>query len=162
MHGVELIIAALLLLQDPPKEDPPDWGEEGKKSFVIPALEIVGFNYVLNLYDRNFQEEDVYRTHWDTIRSNLRHGWIIDDDPFAMNQLLHPYQGSMSHAFARSAGLNYWEALPYDFGGSLLWEVAGETVPPSANDLITTTFGGSFLGEALFRMASLILEHGGQ
>jgi hypothetical protein len=157
---MELLLAAILLLQDPPKEEPPDWGDDGKKSYVIPALEIIGFNYLLNLYDRNFQKEDVYRTHWDTIRSNLRHGWIIDDDPFAMNQLLHPYQGAMSHGFARSAGLNYWEALPYDLGGSLLWEVAGETGPPSANDIITTTFGGSFLGESLFRMASLILEHG--
>jgi hypothetical protein len=38
--------------------------------------------------------------------------------------------------------------------------VAGETGPPSLNDLVTTTFGGSFLGEALFRMSSLLLEIG--
>lgn len=138
------------------------WGDSDHKSYLIPALEIVGFNYLLNLYDRNFNKEDVYRTHWDTIRKNLGRGWIIDNDPFATNQILHPYHGSMSHGFARSSGLGYWEALPYDLGGSYLWEVAGETGPPSANDIITTTIGGSFLGEALFRMASLVLEKGGE
>jgi hypothetical protein len=152
--------------EEPPK-DPEGkplstWGDSKRKSYLVPALEIAGFNYLLNLYDRNFQEEDVYRTHWDTIRKNLGRGWIIDKDPFATNQILHPYQGSLSHGFARSSGLGYWEALPYDLGGSALWEVAGETGPPSANDIITTTIGGSFLGEALFRMASLVLEKGGE
>lgn len=42
--------------------------------------------------------------------------------------------------------------------GSAAWEIAGETTPPSRNDQITTGFGGSFLGEALFRMSSLVLE----
>jgi hypothetical protein len=41
-----------------------------------------------------------------------------------------------------------------------MWEIAGETTPPSKNDQITTSFGGSFLGESLFRMASLVLERG--
>ena len=63
--------------------------------------------------------------------------------------------------FARSAGLGYWESLGYTFAGSALWEIAGETTPPSINDQITTGIGGAFLGEALFRMASLMLEHGG-
>jgi hypothetical protein len=139
----------------------PKWGDDSR-SFVIPAVEIVAFEFLLNLYDRNYDAEDAYRTDLDSIKENLRRGWIIDDDPFATNQMMHPYQGSLSHGFARSAGLGYWESLPYDFGGSALWEVAGETGPPSLNDLITTTFGGSFLGEALFRMASLLLESGGK
>ena len=42
--------------------------------------------------------------------------------------------------------------------GSFLWETAGETTPPSINDYVTTTIGGSFVGESLFRMASLLLE----
>src|SRR4030095_17161723 len=40
-----------------------------------------------------------------------------------------------------------------------MWGIAGETNPPSRNDLINTGLGGSFFGEALFRMASLVLEH---
>ena len=62
---------------------------------------------------------------------------------------------------SRSAGLNFWESLLYTAAGSFLWELGGETTPPSINDQITTTFGGTFLGEPLFRMASLLLEGGG-
>jgi hypothetical protein len=67
----------------------------------------------------------------------------------------------MYHGFARSAGLGYWEASAYTFLGSAFWEIAGETTPPSFNDQINTGIGGSFLGEALFRMANLVLEHDG-
>jgi hypothetical protein len=44
----------------------------------------------------------------------------------------------------------------------MLWEYAGETGPPSINDQISTTLAGSFLGEALFRMAHLVLSSGGE
>jgi Domain of unknown function (DUF3943) len=91
----------------------------------------------------------------------LRHSWVVENDPFQVNQLGHPYQGSIYHGFARSAGLNYWESLAYTFAGSLFWEMAGETTPPSKNDQIASGIGGSFLGESLFRMASLVLETGG-
>jgi hypothetical protein len=64
----------------------------------------------------------------------------------------------MYHGFARSAGLSYWESAGYTFAGSLLWEIAGETTPPSKNDQIASGIAGSFLGEALFRLASLVLE----
>ncbi|MCR4302395.1 MAG: DUF3943 domain-containing protein, partial [Sulfuricaulis sp.] len=88
--------------------------------------------------------------------------WVVDTDPFAVNQFMHPYQGSIYFGFARSTGLGYWESLGYTFGGSLLWEIVGETGPPSINDLFTTGFGGTFLGEPLFRMASMLLEGGGK
>src|SRR6185369_1322558 len=91
--------------------------------------------------------------------ANLNSFWVIDQDPFSTNQLLHPYAGSVYHGFARSAGLNYWESLAYTFAGSLFWEIAGETTTPSRNDQIASGIGGSFLGEALFRMASLVLEN---
>ena len=56
-------------------------------------------------------------------------------------------------------GLDYWESLGYTFAGSAIWEIAGENTPPSKNDQIATGIGGTFLGEALFRMANLVLEH---
>jgi hypothetical protein len=65
----------------------------------------------------------------------------------------------MYHGFARSAGLNYWESLGYAVAGSALWEIAGEATLPSRNDLINTGIGGSFLGEVLFRLSNLVLEH---
>jgi hypothetical protein len=133
---------------------------ETHKSYVIPALEILGFEFLLNQYNRHYISDD-YKSNITSVRRNLRSSWGVDDDPFRTNQLGHPYAGSMYHGFARSAGLNYWEALAYTFAGSALWEIAGETVPPSKNDQINTGIGGSFLGEALFRLSSLMLEHGG-
>jgi hypothetical protein len=40
-----------------------------------------------------------------------------------------------------------------------MWEIAGENTPPARNDQIASGVAGSFLGESLFRMASLVLEH---
>ncbi|MEP6657104.1 MAG: DUF3943 domain-containing protein [Betaproteobacteria bacterium] len=131
---------------------------EAGKSYATPALEIVGFDVLLNLFDRAVLGSD-FKSNLSTIRRNLHSSWTVDSDPFRVNQLGHPYQGSMYHGFARSAGLNYWESLGYTFAGSAFWEIAGEATPPSRNDQITTGIGGTFLGEALFRMASLLLEH---
>lgn len=132
---------------------------EARKSYLIPALEIVGFDVIVNLVNRSSSSGSDYRSNLSSIRRNLHSSWVVDRDPFKTNQLGHPYQGSMYQGFARSAGLNYWEALAYTFVGSAAWEIAGETTPPSRNDQINTGIGGSFLGEVLFRLSNLVLEH---
>ncbi len=114
-----------------------------RKSYWIPAGEILGFNFLLNLYDRHVYGDE-YATNAATIRRNLHRSWVVDSDPFSINQLGHPYQGSMYFGFARSAGLDYWTSLGYSFAGSAMWEIAGETNPPSRNDLINTGLGGSY------------------
>ncbi len=141
------------------------WGTGEGKSYVIPALEIPAFLFLLNAYDRkvypNLMEDGkhVYQANVSTFRDHVLHGpWVVDQDAFAMNQFNHPYGGTMYHGFARSAGLDYWQALVYDNMGSLAWELGGETTKPSYNDQIATGFGGSFLGEVLFRMSNLMLE----
>jgi uncharacterized protein DUF3943 len=136
----------------------PPWGTQ--KSYLIPALEIVGFDTLLNLFGRAYYGCCDFDTNFSSIKRNLRRGWDVDSDEFTVNQLGHPYQGSMFHGFARASGLNYWQGLGYTFAGSLLWEIAGETTRPSKNDQISTGIGGSFLGEALFRMSNLWLEKG--
>ena len=149
--------------------DPPRQGRENpdrdtasaiaaRKSYEIPALEVLGFAFLLNQVNRHTDGSD-YNSNWSTIRRNLHSSWVVDSDPFKVNQLGHPYQGSMYHGFARSAGLNYWESLGYAVAGSALWEIAGEATRPSRNDLINTGIGGSFLGEVLFRLSNLVLEH---
>jgi hypothetical protein len=135
------------------------WGAGAGKSYLAPALDIVGFDLLLNQFNRRYFEGDDYDTSLSTVRRNLRRSWVVENDPFQVNQLGHPYQGSMYHGFARSAGLSYWESLGYTFAGSIFWEIAGETTPPSKNDQIASGIGGTFLGEALFRMASLVLEN---
>ena len=140
----------------------PVWGEGSGRSYLVPAVDILAFQFLLNQYDRRYAaDKEDYETDDGTIRNNLHSSWVIDTDPFATNQLLHPYTGALYHGFARSAGLTYWESLAYDFVGSAIWEVAGETLPPSLNDQISTTFGGSFLGEAMFRMSNALLGIGG-
>jgi hypothetical protein len=120
----------------------------------------VGFDTLLNLFDRVYFGCCEYHSNLSTIRRNLRRSWGVDSDDFTINQLGHPYQGSMYHGFARASGLSYWEANAYTFLGSAMWEIAGERTRPSRNDQISTGIGGSFLGEALFRMANLWLEQG--
>jgi hypothetical protein len=129
-----------------------------RKSYLIPALEIVAFDGLLNLFDRAVLGSD-YKTHAGTIKRNLRRSWVVEDDPYEINQFGHPYQGSIYHGFARASGLNYWEALLYTFIGSALWEIAGERTPPSRNDQIASGIAGTFFGESLFRIGSLLLEN---
>ncbi len=130
--------------------------------YATPALEIIGFDFLLNRYSRHFgTDREDYAVSLRSIRRNLRSGWNTDRDPFDINQFGHPYQGSMYHGFARSAGFNYWESAGYAFAGSAFWEIFGEQTRPSRNDQVASGIGGTFLGEALFRMSNLILEHGG-
>jgi hypothetical protein len=165
-----LVIAALVLALAAPRassaEEPAprvlDWESGANKSYLIPALEIPAFIFALNQFNRHFLDDKDYETDWDSIWKNLRTAPEFDKDPFSVNQLGHPYQGSVYYGLARSAGLSYWESLLYTVYGSFLWETAGETTRPSINDHISTGIGGSFVGEALFRMSSLMLEGGGE
>ena len=143
------------------------WETGAGKSYLIPALEIPAFILLLNMYDRlaypneltGVGGQKVYDTNLNTFRDHLLHGpWVVDQDAFGVNQFGHPYQGSMYYGFARSAGLTYWESLLYSNAGSILWELGGENTPPSINDQIASGIAGSFIGEALFRMASLVFE----
>lgn len=160
-----------LLMEKPVKKTKVlNWETGEGKSYLIPALEIPAFLLLLNGYDRLAYPNDmedgkkVYDTTLSSFWDHVTRGpWGIDRDAFSMNQFAHPYQGSMYQGFARSAGLNYWESLLYTNVGSFLWETGGETTHPSINDQIASGIGGSFFGEALFRMASLVLEgHGGK
>ncbi|MGH7871364.1 MAG: DUF3943 domain-containing protein [Candidatus Binatia bacterium] len=98
----------------------PAWGTQ--KSYLIPALEIVGFDVLLNLFDRAYYGCCDFDSDFSSISRNLRRGWKVDSDEFTVNQLGHPYQGSMYHGFARASGLNYWQGLAYTLVGSLFWE----------------------------------------
>ena len=130
----------------------------GHKSYVLPVIEIVGMDAAINRVGSVILEPETFRVTSESIRSNLRGPWVVDDDPFQINQFGHPYQGAMYHGIARSNGLNYWTSSVYTFAGSALWEIAGETTAPSANDQIASGIAGSFLGEPLFRISRLLLD----
>jgi hypothetical protein len=144
------------------------WETGANKSYLIPALEVPGFLGLLSIYDRvaySNQMQDGKKVYSSTFSSSWDHlryeHWVFDQDPFNINQFAHPYQGATMYGLARSSGLGFWESLIYSNAGSFLWKMAGETDPPSINDQITTGNAGSLLGEALFRMAGLVLEEGG-
>lgn len=149
----------MLLLAPPWPASGQSAASEPAKSYIIPALEIIGFDALLNTFDRLVLGEP-YHTSLRSIQRNLSRRWVTENDPFAINQFGHPYQGAMYHGFARSSGLSFWTSLGYTFTGSALWEIAGETTQPSWNDQIASGIAGSFLGEALFRIGSLVLENG--
>src|SRR5919109_486235 len=88
-----------------------DWDSGTGKSYVIPAAEIVGFIGALNAFNRLVIDEDTYGTDGHSIWENLHTAPVFDNDPFHVNQIGHPYQGSIYYGLARSAGLNYLESL---------------------------------------------------
>ena len=108
-----------------------DTGFGARKSYAIPAAETLGFAFLLNQVNRHTDGSGTdFDSNASTIRRNLHSSWVVDRDPFEVNQLGHPYQGSMYHAFARSAGLDYWKSLGYAFAvltgvGLGLWLLIG-------------------------------------
>jgi hypothetical protein len=146
-----------------------NWETGEGKSYIIPAIEVPAFNAGLNGFDRLVYPDatqggkKVYSSDFSTFWDHAIHeDWKFDQDAFNTNQFSHPYAGTIYYGFARSAGLNYWESFIYTFAGSWLWETAGETTPPSINDQVASGIAGTFFGEPLFRMASLVLEGGGE
>ena len=136
-----------------------------RRSNVLPVLETAGFLTLLSAYDRvayaNAVQDGkkVYSatpsTTWDHLRQQT---WVHDQDPFNVNQFEHPYQGATMYGLARSSGHRFWTSLIHANVGSFIWKMAGETDPPSINDMITTGQAGSLLGEALYRMSDLVLR----
>jgi hypothetical protein len=155
LTGRPIAAAAASAPGGPTAASPPD------KSYAIPAAEIIGFDFLLNRFNRAFSGSSDYKVSIGSIRRNLHGPWVVDNDPFQVNQFAHPYQGSIYHTAARSSGLSYWEAAGYTFVGSVGWEIAGEQTPPSKNDQVASGIAGSFLGEPLFRMAHLVLNNTG-
>lgn len=140
---------------------PEDVWDKNAFSYLAPVAEIVAFEVLLNLFDRNVTDPVAYGVTADSIRANLHHPWVLDVDSFSMNMFEHPYSGALFYGFARSAGHGMEVSFLYAAFGSVVWEYAGETGPASLNDVIMTSVGGSFLGEALFRMGNLLLRAGG-
>ena len=137
----------------------------GGRNKLLAAGELAGFLVLLNVYDRfaypnAYQDgKKIYSVTFNTAWGHLREQrWVHDRDPFNVNQFGHPYQGATMYAFARSSGQGFWTSLIYSDIGSFAWEIAGETDPPSINDITTTGQAGSLLGEALYRLSDLVTK----
>ena len=65
----------------------------------------------LNFYNRVIDGTPYGQISLDSMYNNLTTAWVWDNDEFYINQLLHPYQGSMYFIAGRSNGLNFWQSM---------------------------------------------------
>lgn len=132
-----------------------------RKNYLLPVVEIAAFQGALNGFDRLYYGEKEFGSSLGSSVRQVRGGaWVVDQDDFSVNQIGHPYQGSLYYGFSRASGLNFWEGLLYSNLGSFFWETCGEVTNPSINDQVASGTGGPLIGEPLFRMANLVLEGG--
>jgi hypothetical protein len=124
--------------------------------------EIAGVNLLVWSYDRFIREggeNPEFRVSFDSVWENIKNGFEWDNNNFGTNNFAHPWHGSLYFTAARSNGYDYWESIPFAFGGSLLWEYTGEVNNPAYNDWINTSVGGMALGESLYRLSDLLLDN---
>jgi hypothetical protein len=134
----------------------------GGKNFWRASGEIFATNLLIWSYDRYIRENGTnpgFRIGFDSWAENLKNGFEWDDNSFSTNQFAHPYHGSIYFNAARDNGYDYWESIPFTFGGSFMWEYFGEVHHASMNDWIATSVGGVALGEVLYRFSDLILDN---
>src|SRR5690348_14640031 len=60
---------------------PPSLDAPPAQSYGIPAAEIVGFELLLNEFDRHHFDGTDFDSNLAWIRHNLHHGWVVDRDP---------------------------------------------------------------------------------
>ena len=125
--------------------------EEGPR-YLAAASEIVASNVLVNAVDRFVIQGDWAQTSLSSMLHNLSSPWVFDHDDFSVNELGHPYNGSLYFAAGRSNGLGFWESAAGTVFGSATWELFGETELPSINDIVSTTMGGMVLGEIFHRV----------
>ncbi len=133
------------------------WGVA--RNFPLAVGNILLQNVITWAFNEYIKKGGISQINPDTWWHNISSGFSWDDNEFQVNFMAHPYQGSVYFNSARANGYNYWESLPFTAFGSFGWECCGETHLMSVNDLITTTIGGAFLGEAFYRLSSAILDN---
>ena len=147
----------------PPFADP-DWKPRptgSEKNTWLALGEVVGINFGM-WFVSYWAGNHFSQIGFDTIGQNFRKGWIIDTDPYWVNQFGHPYEGHAFYTAGRSTGHNFYESTAFAFLGSIIWEQFMEVQSPSVNDQVTTPFGGAVLGEVLYRLHRLILDSAGE
>lgn len=128
------------------------------KAFWRASAETVGFNLLLNAFDRYVLNGKYSKISWTSVKNNLRKGFVWDDDALDTNLFGHPYHGSFPYNAGRSNGYNFWQSSLFGVGSSLMWELFMENTYPSINDVIATPIGGAAFGEVLYRTSDLLLD----
>lgn len=119
---------------------------------------VFGVNMGVWAFDRYIRKAAFAYINFHTIKDNINHGFVWDNDTMGTNMFIHPYHGSLYFNAVRSNGYNYWQSGLFAFGGSFMLEKFMENEYPSTNDIIATPIGGMALGEVFFRTSDLILD----
>ena len=88
-----------------------------------------------------------------SIQNNFTSSWQWENaDGFFVNQLGHPFQGSLYFNAGRLNGFGFYESIFFSAFGSFAWETLFESQQASINDFITTVPGSVAAGEILYRL----------
>jgi hypothetical protein len=153
------VLLAVPCLSGPRAAGAQDRAEPGRPagaSFWQAAAGVSATNWITWAYNWYVQRWPWAKVGVRSWGQNLRHGFIWDNDCFLDNQLAHPYHGSFYHNSARASGYGYWASVPFVAVGSAGWELFGENIRASLNDLVNTTLGGMAIGEVTYRLSSLL------
>lgn len=129
-----------------------------KRSFWIPALEVLALQGGIHAFDRFVLKHDYAMVEARDIYLNFTEGWRLDADNIQVNYIGHPYHGALTFIAPRSMGLTFWESVPYSILGSAAWELLAETQEPSISDIASSGVGGALWGEALHRISNLFVN----
>jgi hypothetical protein len=129
-----------------------------ERKYFIPSAQILMANSLIALSNNYIFDQDYSKISFKSIEKNLKGEWEWDADNFKVNQIGHPFQGSVYFSAARNNGYSYLSSGAFTAAGSLQWEYFMETEKPAVNDFVTTTMGGSMLGEMINRLSYKILD----
>ena len=71
---------------------------------------VFGINMGVWTFDRYIRKADFAYINGRTIKDNLKHGFVWDNDAMGTNMFMHPYHGSLYFNSARSNGYNFWQS----------------------------------------------------
>jgi len=155
--------------QDDAAEAPNPFGPDSssvRKHFGRAMGETFAVNLMVWAYDRYIRpvpegtkQGEGFRISFNSWKENIKNGMEFDDNNFATNQFAHPYHGSLYFNAGRSNGYDFWESSAFTWMGSFMWEYFGETHHPAVNDWVSTSVGGTAMGEVLFRFSDMILDN---
>lgn len=96
---------------------------------------------------------------WDKLLL-LGRSWAFEADDIHYNYYAHPLEGALYYLVARGNRLPILESSLWTAATGLAWELIEYHEPVSVSDMVTTTFGGIAIGEALTQLAAHLERSG--
>lgn len=149
----------------PPDTSPLPPGDKHKDAWGVTrspgwaAAEVLGINFGASMFNEYVRQANFNQISPRSFWYNIEQGFNYDDNHFKTNQMIHPFNGSTYFNSGRANGLDFWGSTVTSMSGAFVWEAMGETHTMSFNDMISTGIGGIAFGEAMYRLATSILDN---